>query len=378
MNTPSWLGSVLLAAVTLAGCRTIPSGKTTIAVTSYGATKSGVPVSLYHLRNAGGMEVEITNYGAIVTAIKVPDRHGKIDDVALGYDTLAGWEKGTSYFGAIVGRYGNRIAKGRFTLDGQTYQLPINNGPNSLHGGKVGFNQHVWTTDAFLVEENGNAVVKLSYVSKSGEQGYPGTLTTQVTYTLDPKNELEISYRLTTDAPTVANVTSHTYFNLAGEGRGTILGHELQIKAARYTVTDATLIPTGALPAVAGTPMDFRKPAAIGARIGQKFQALIDGGGYDHNYVLSGAGFRKAVEVFEPTSGRVMQVLTTEPGVQFYSGNFLANEPGKNGHIYPCRGGFCLEPQHFPDSPNHPRFPTTVIRPGEIHTSKTVYKFSAR
>ncbi len=378
MKIPVFPAGIAFAALLIAGCQTVPSRKMSIAVAPYGLTKSGTPVNLYRLRNGGGMEVEITNYGATVTSIKVPDRDGKVEDVALGYDTLAGWEKGTSYFGAIVGRYGNRLAKGRFTLDGHSYQVPVNNGPNSLHGGKVGFHQHVWAAETIADEAGGRVGVKFTYVSKAGDQGYPGTLTAEVTYTLDQKNELEIDYRLTTDAPTVVNVTNHTYFNLAGEGKGTILDHQIQIKADRYTVTDANLIPTGQLPAVAGTPMDFRKSMPIGSRIDDKFQPLVDAGGYDHNYVLDGSGFRKVVEVCEPGSGRVLEVLTTEPGVQFYSGNFLANEPGKNGHIYVHRGGFCLETQHFPDSPNHPNFPSTVLRPGETYTSKTVYRFSTR
>jgi aldose 1-epimerase len=348
-----------------------------IDIVPYGITASGEPVSLYRLRNAHGMEVDIANYGATVTAIRTPDRAGRIEDITLGYDTLAEWEKGASFVGAIVGRYGNRIAKGRFTLDGETYQIPLNNGPNSLHGGKVGFHQRVWIAETFAEETTGRAGVKLTYVSPAGEEGYPGTLAAQVVYTLD-QDQLEIDYFLTTDAPTVANLTSHIYFNLAGEGRGTILDHEMLIKAERYAVTDATMIPTGELPAVAGTPMDFRQPVSIGARIDDRFQPLVDAGGYDHNYVLDGAGFREVATVREPASGRVVDVLTTEPGVQFYSGNSLANEPGKRGHIYPRRGGFCLETQHFPDSPNHPHFPTTVLRPGETRASKTVYRFSVR
>lgn len=349
-----------------------------IDVVPYGTTASGVPVSLYRLRNAAGMEVDLTNYGATVTSIRVPDRAGRIDDVTLGYDTLAEWEKGAAFFGAIVGRFGNRIANGCFTLDGNIYRIPINNAPNSLHGGTVGFHQRVWTAEALSADERGAAGVRLVYISPAGEQGFPGTLTSQVTYMLTGANDLEIDYRLTSDAATVANLTSHIYFNLAGEGRGTILDHEIRIEADRYTITDATMIPTGELPAVAGTPMDFRRPARIGARIDDDFPPLIDAGGYDHNYVLDGSGFRKAAGVYEPASGRAMEVLTTEPGVQFYSGNFLADEPGKGGRAYPRRSGFCLETQHFPDSPNHPNFPTTVLRPGEVQTSKTVYRFSTR
>ncbi len=376
--TPPLALAALAVGLAFSGCQTpnSSSNKMSISVAPYGTTKSGKAVNLYRLRNDKGMEVDITNYGAIITAIRVPDSSGNIEDVTLGYDNLAGYEKGTSYFGAIVGRYGNRIAKGTFTLDGKTYKLPINNGPNSLHGGKVGFNQRVWSAKPITKP---NAVgVELTYVSPDGEQGYPGTLTTTVTYTLNNRNELRIDYDLSTDAPTVANVTNHAYFNLKGEGDGTILGHELQINADHYTPTDDTLIPTGEIAPVAGTPMDFRKPTPIGARIDNKFPALIAGGGYDHNYVLNGSGLRKAVTVYEPTSGRQMEVFTTEPGVQFYSGNFLDNEPGENGHTYVYRGGFCLETQHFPDSPNHPNFPSTVIRPGENYESTTIYKFSVR
>jgi Galactose mutarotase and related enzymes len=378
MKLPTLAAAAALSGLLLAGCQTTQTSndKMTVSVAPYGKTKSGKPINLYALRNANGMEVDIINYGAIVTSIRVPDRNGKVEDVTLGYDTLAGWEKGTSYFGSVVGRYGNRIAKGKFTLDGKTYSLPINNGPNSLHGGKLGFNQRVWS--AKPIERPGAVGVELTYVSPDGEQGYPGTLTTVVTYTLNNKNELGIEYKLTTDAPTVANVTNHTYFNLRGEGNGNILGHEMQILADAYTPTDDTLIPTGEIASVTGTPMDFRKPTPIGARINEKFAALIAGGGYDHNYVLNGSGFRKVVKVSEPESGRVMEVYTDQPGVQFYSGNFLDNEPGRGGKVYPYRSGFCLETQHFPDSPNQPNFPSTVLRPGETFTSKTVYKFSAK
>jgi aldose 1-epimerase len=376
MKTPTTLAVGAAVLGLFAGCQTTPTGKMTISTAPFGHTKSGTPVQLYKLTNAKGMEVDITTFGATVTSIKVPDRNGKIADVALGYDTVAGYEKGTCYFGAIVGRYGNRIAKGRFTLDGKTYQLTINNGPNSLHGGKVGFGQRVWKGEPFT--EGDKVGVKFTYVSPNGEQGYPGTLTSVVTYTLDNHNDLAIDYKLTTDAPTVANLTNHTYFNLAGEGDGTILGHEMEIKASRYTITDAELIPTGAEPTLDGTPLDFRKATPVGARIDAKFQPLIDAGGYDHNYILDGHGYRKVTTVYEPTSGRVLEVFTTEPGIQFYSGNFLKNEPGKNGHTYVHRGGFCLETQHYPDSPNHANFPTTVIRPGETFTSKTVYHFAVR
>ncbi|HEY8903943.1 MAG TPA: aldose epimerase family protein [Chthoniobacterales bacterium] len=348
----------------------------TISVTPFGKTQSGAPVDLYRLSNGFGMEVDLINFGATITAIRVPDREGRQADVALGYDTVAEYEKGTCYIGAVVGRYGNRIAKGSFTLDGNTYQLPINNGPNSLHGGNIGFGQRVWQAET--IEESDRVGVKFTYISADGEEGYPGALVSEVTYTLDGSNRLTIDYVLTADAPTVANLTNHSYFNLAGEGNGTILDHEIEIRAHRYTITDANLIPTGEQPSVEGTPLDFRIPARIGARIDAPFQPLIDAAGYDHNYILEGEGLRNIATVYEPAYGRVLEVSTTEPGVQFYTGNFLKDEPGKNGHIYVRRSGFCLETQHYPDSPNHPDFPSTVVRPGENYTSTTVFQFSTR
>lgn len=376
MKTLTIVATTIVAAILTSGCQTSSSETKTMTVSAapFGKTKSGKPITLYALRNGNGMEVDIMNYGATVTAIRVPDRDGNIENVTLGYKTLAGYEKGTSFFGSIVGRYGNRIAKGRFTLDGKTYQLPTNNGPNSLHGGDVGFNQRVWSSEPVALPD---AVgVKFTYVSPDGEQGYPGTMTTVVTYSINNKNELVIDYSITTDAPTVANVTNHAYFNLRGEGDGDILGHEMQIFADAYTPTDDTLIPTGEVASVDGTPMDFRKATPVGERIDQKFPALVAGGGYDHNYVANGSGMRKIVKVYEPDSGRVMEVYTDEPAVQFYSGNFLDDEPGI--HVYPYRSGFCLETQHYPDSPNHPNFPNTVLRPGETYESETIYKFSTR
>jgi len=339
----------------------------------YGRTTAGEPVQLFRLANANGMEVEIINYGASITTIRVPDRDGNIADVTLGYDTLPEWERGACFFGAVVGRFGNRIANGRFSLDGREYQVPINNGEHSLHGGPEGFHRKVWAAEVL-----GDNALRLTLVSPDGEQGYPGTLIAEVTYTLGAENELAIDYRLTTDAPTIANLTNHTYFNLTGDDGATILGHKLRLAAERYTLTDAGLIPTGELPLVAGTPMDFRHATPIGARINEAFPALVSAGGYDHNYVLDGEGYRLVGEVYEPIHGRVMEVFTTEPGVQFYSGNFLRDEPGKGGAVYPYRGGLCLETQHFPDSPNQPHFPSTVLRPGETFTSKTAYRFSTR
>ncbi|HEY8898970.1 MAG TPA: aldose epimerase family protein [Chthoniobacterales bacterium] len=337
----------------------------------YGHTQSGTPVHLYSLRNAAGMVVELTDYGATIISILAPDRDQTLADIALGYDTIGEWEKGTCYFGATIGRFGNRIAKGRFTLDGKEYYVPLNNGENSLHGGH-GFDRKVWDAKPL---DNG---LRFTLVSPDGDQGYPGTLAVEVTYTLEDTNSLRIDYRATTDAPTIVNLTNHTYFNLAGAGRGTILDHEMLIRAGRFTVTDAGLAATGDLPEVAGTPMDFRTATRIGDRIDAPFQPLLDAGGYDHNYVLDGEGLRSVAEVYEPGSGRVLEVLTTEPGMQFYSGNFLRDEPGKGGSVYPWRGGFCLETQHFPDSPNHPHFPSTTLRPGETFASTTIYRFGAR
>jgi aldose 1-epimerase len=345
----------------------------------FGKTADGVAIDRYMLKNAKGMEVDVITWGAIVTRIVVPDRSGTSADVALGFDSLDGYLKTNPYFGAIVGRYGNRIAKGRFTLNGKAYTLATNNGPNSLHGGLRGFDKRVWAAKP-LSTAHGPAV-ELTYVSKDGEEGYPGTLTTHVTYTLTDANELRIDYALSSDADTVANVTNHSYFNLAGQGTGDILKHEITIEADKFTPVDATLIPTGELRAVNGTPFDLRKPSLIGAHISDTDEQMTFGKGYDHNFVLNGAmgTLRPAVRVTEPTSGRVMEVLTTEPGVQFYTGNFLDGTlTGKDGKVYKHRFGFCLETQHFPDSPNQPSFPTTVIKPGKEYKSTTVYKFSAK
>jgi aldose 1-epimerase len=368
---------IACAGLLVAGCKPSASPeKMSVTVAPYGVTESGASVNIYTLHNTHGMQVQILNYGARIASIKVPDRTGKIDEVTLGYDSLEGWLGDRSFFGATVGRYANRIAKGVFTLDRISYQLPVKNGGNSLHGGPRGFHKQMWTGES--IEKDGRVGVKFRLISPDGDQGFPGKLTEQISYSLGEKNDLRIDYRITTDAPTIVNPTNHTYFNLAGDGSGDVLGHVIQVNASHYTPTDATQIPTGEIAPVEGTPMDLRKPTAFGAHIDDPFPALVAAGGYDHNYVLDGSGFRKVVEVYEPRSGRVLEVLTTEPGVQFYSGNFLANEPGKSGHIYSYRGGFCLETQHFPDSPNHPDFPTTVLRPGETRTSKTTYRFSTR
>jgi aldose 1-epimerase len=341
----------------------------------FGTLPDGTAVEAFTLRNAHGVEVRAITYGAIITSLRVPDRAGHLDDVVLGHDTLAGYVEKPAYFGAVVGRYGNRIAKGRFTLDGKTYTLATNNGPNHLHGGVRGFDKVVWKA----APAASGAGVTFTYTSPDGEEGYPGTLTARVTYTLTDAGELGLEYSATTDKPTVVNLTQHSYFNLAGAASGgDILGHELTIDADRFTPVDATLIPTGELAPVAGTPFDFRKATAIGARIGQDDEQLHRGGGYDHNFVLNRpeAGQRPVVRLADPKSGRTMEIRTTEPGVQFYSGNFLDGTiTGKGGTVYKYRSGLCLETQHFPDSPNHPDFPSTVLRPGKEYRSKTVLVF---
>ena len=342
-----------------------------------GTVDDGTAIDQYTLANQRGMTVKIITYGGLDTEIDTPDRHGKIANVALGFDNLADYVAKSPYFGAIIGRYANRIAKGTFTLDGTTYHLPINNGVNSLHGGIHGFDKHVWTP---TVVPGG---LKLSYTSVDGEEGYPGTMKVDVTYTLTNKNELKIDYHATTDKATIINLTNHTYFNLEGEGSSDTYDHKLTINANAYTPVDPTLIPTGDIDPVEGTPMDFRQPHAIGERIRNgNFEQLVIGRGYDHNWVLARKGSKKlfkAARVVEPDSGRVLEVLTTEPGIQFYAGNFLDGTlVGTSGRMYRQGDGFALETQHYPDSPNHDNFPSTVLRPGDVYQTTTVYKFSVK
>jgi len=338
----------------------------------FGEMPDGTKVEIYTLEE-GALKARIMTYGARVVSLEVPDRGGKVADVVLGYDNLAGYTADhKSYFGSVVGRYGNRIAKAQFSLDGQTYHLPANDGPNTLHGGLVGFDSLVWQAHEI---PNG---VEMTLVSKDGDQGFPGTLTSHVRYTLEA-HALKIDYTASTDKDTVLNLTNHSYFNLAGEGNGDILGHLVMIPADRFTPVDSTLIPTGELAPVAGTPLDFHKATAIGARINDDNEQLKLGKGYDHNYVLNGkiGMLQKAAQVTDPTSGRVLTVETTQPGVQFYSGNFLDGTlHGKHGHIYARRTGFCLETQHFPDSPNHPKFPTSELKPGQTYHYTTIFRFS--
>lgn len=349
-------------------------GQAAVRRDAFGTTADGKAVEIYTLTNANGIEVRAITYGGIITSLKVPDRSGRVADVVLGFDSLDGYLKGHPYFGAVIGRYGNRIAKGRFTVEGRTYTLATNNAPNHLHGGNKGFDKAVWSAAAVP----GQSAVAFTRISPDGEEGYPGNLTVRVTYTLTDKNELVVDYHATTDKATPVNLTHHSYFNLAGDGAGDILGHELTIDADRYTPVDATLIPTGALAPVQGTPFDFRKPTRIGDRIDQPHEQLKNGKGYDHNWVLTRpeAGLRPAARLRDPASGRTLDIATTEPGMQFYSGNFLDGTlTGKAGHIYKHRAGLCLETQHFPDSPNQPKFPSTILKPGQEYRSKTVFTF---
>ena len=343
----------------------------------FGKTAAGQPVELFTFTREGAPTVAITNLGGHIVKVLAPDRAGRTADVTLGYRDFAGYLTDKNYFGCIVGRYANRIAKGEFELDGKKHTLARNNGPNTLHGGPTGFQTRLWTPRVVHGAE-GDAL-ELTYVSKDGEEGYPGTLTAKVVYSLRADGGLVIDYTATTDAPTIVNLTNHAYFNLAGEGEGTILGHQLQIEADAFTPVDPTLIPTGELKPVAGTPFDFRSPTAIGARIDQQDEQLKRGGGYDHNFVLRGkpGALRLAARVVEPKSGRALEVYTTEPGIQFYSGNFLDGSiKGKGGKPQVKHGGLCLEAQHYPDSPNRPEWPSVVLRPGRTYRQTTVYRLT--
>jgi aldose 1-epimerase len=341
-------------------------------------TREGRPVNLFTLTNSHGLEVHAMNYGGIILSIRVPDRKGQFADIVLGHDTMEGYIPNPPYIGAIVGRYANRIANGTFTLGGKTYSLPKNDGPNTLHGGTTRtFDRVVWDGEP-LKNKTG---VSFTYLSKDGEEGFPGNLKIRVTYTLTESNELILDYEATSDQATPISVSQHSYFNLKGEGNGDILDHEIMINADRFTPVDKNLIPTGELRAVKGTPLDFTTAARIGSRIDDNYEQLVLGHGYDHNFVINrkGAGLTLAARVYEPTSGRVLEVSTTQPAVQFYTGNFLdGTVVGKDGHVYKRRYGFCLETQHFPDSPNHPDFPSTILKPGETFHQTTVFKFSAR
>ena len=340
----------------------------------------GKTVELFTLTNAKGLVMTVTNYGGIVTSFLVPDKAGKMADIVLGHNDVDTYVKNNPYFGAIIGRYGNRIGKGKFTLDGKQYSLSVNNGENTLHGGAKGFDKVVWK--AKEVKSAGAVGVEFNYVSKDGEEGYPGNLSATVVYWLTNNNEFKINYTATTDKATVVNLTQHNYWNLSGEGSGDILGEELILNADTYTPVDAGLIPTGEIAAVKGTPMDFTKPFAIGSRINADFEQLKFGKGYDHNWVLNKnkpGVMTHAATLFDPKSGRVMEVTTTEPAIQFYSGNFLDGTIiGKSGKPYGFRNALCLETQHYPDAPNKPGFPSTTLKPGQTYTTSTVYKFFTR
>jgi aldose 1-epimerase len=344
------------------------------APTAFGTTLDGTPVSLYTLRNKNGVEARIITYGGIIQSLKVPDKNGKFGDVVLGYDTLDGYLTNSPYFGALIGRYGNRIAKGHFTLDGVTYTLATNNYPNTLHGGVKGFDKVVW--QAKPGHSDLGPTLELTYVSHDGEEGFPGTLTVKAVYTLTEDNSIRLDYTAMTDKDTVVNLTQHSYFNLAGQGD--ILGHIVYLNADKFTPVDSTLITTGELRPVDGTPFDFRTPTAIGARIAQADEQLKFGNGYDHNWVVNHPLGELGLDarVTEPTTGRVLEVWSTEPGLQFYSGNFLDGTiTGKSGHVYQFRNAFAMEPQHYPDSPNHDNFPSVVLHPGETYHNTIIYKF---
>jgi aldose 1-epimerase len=356
-----------------------PTAAPTVSRAPFGRLPDGRSVELFTLTNPRGLEVRVMTYGGIITALRVPDRTGRLDDVVLGFDDLDGYLHDPPYFGAIVGRYANRIARGEFAVDGVMYHLARNNGPNSLHGGLRGFDKVLWSGEPFRTDSGTG--VTLRYTSRDGEEGYPGTLNVQVRYTLTPDDKLVVDYGATTDKATPVNLSQHTYWNLHGAGNGDILDHVLTLDASNFTPVDSTLIPTGEVALVDGTPFDFRSATPIGARIAMANEQLRFGKGYDHNWVIDRTpghrdGLLHAARLVDPRSGRTLDVSTSEPGIQFYSGNFLDGTiTGKGGHVYAHRTGLCLETQHFPDSPNHANFPTTILRPGERYTSRTVFAF---
>lgn len=361
-----------------ASADSVSTPEATTSRSVYGKLADGREVSLYTLTNTAGTTMTVTNYGGIIVSLKTEDKNGKFEDVVLGFDSLGQYEKSNPYFGCIVGRYGNRIAKGKFKLDNQTYNLAVNNAENHLHGGLKGFDKVLWTGDNYTTPDG--AVLKLTYTSKDLEEGYPGNLQTEVVYTLTNDNELRIDYKATTDKKTIVNLTNHTYFNLSGNTKTDILGHTVSLAASKFLPVDKGLIPTGELKEVKGTPFDFTTPHVIGARINENDEQLKFAGGYDHCWAFDKLDNLSSVgTVYDSTSGRFMELFTTEPGVQFYTGNFLDGSlTGKFGTVYAKRYGLCLETQHFPDSPNKPSFPSTVLNPGEVYQSQTVYKFSVK
>jgi aldose 1-epimerase len=370
--------AVLLATLACASspARTDVAAPHSVTRAPFGRAPDGTAVDQYTMRNAHGLEVHALTYGGIITVVRAPDRAGRFDDIVLGFDSLPDYFTKSPYFGALIGRYGNRIAQGHFTLDGATYTLAVNNAPNSLHSGIKAFDKVVWAAEPIRTDTS--VGIALTYTSPNGEEGFPGTLRTRVTYTLTDHDELAVDYQATTDKATPVNLTQHTYWNLAGDGRRDILGHVLTLNAHAITPVDSTLIPTGALMPVTGTPFDFRAPIAIGARIDAPDVQLRYGGGYDHNYVLnrgSSAGLVQAAHIVEPGTGRTLDILTTEPGIQFYTGNYLGGTQGKAGRVYRRRYGFALETQHYPNSPNIASFPSTILRPGETYHTTTVFRF---
>lgn len=370
--------NLIFTLLALAMTTTAFGGEPSITSRPFGEFE-GRPVSLFTLTNQHGMVAEISDYGGVVVSLKTPDRDGKFDDVVLGYEDFSAYEKDTGFFGAIAGRYANRIAKGKFSIDGRDCQLPTNNGSNTLHGGDRGFDKRLWTPTATM--HNGQPQLKLEYLSPDGEEGFPGNLQVATTYTLTEKNGLKIDYSATTDQPTVCNLTHHSYWNLAGTASDSILDHQLQLFADKFTPTDETGIPTGELPDVKGTPFDFTAPHEIGERIDAEHPQIKVGRGYDHNFVVNGEGgtLRPVARVYEKKSGRVMELLTTDFGVQFYSGNFFDGSViGRNSRAFNHRIAFCLECQRFPDSPNQAAFPSAALRPGEVYKKTTIYRFSTQ
>ena len=373
-----------LTLASIVGCSTMSHSTGSITQAPFGKTPDGTPVEIFTLRNSRGVEARIMTYGGIVQSLKVPDKNGKFADVVLGFDTLDGYTRDAyvsacPYFGTLIGRYGNRIGGAKFTLEGQTYTLATNNGPNSLHGGIKGFDKVVWT--AKPLETPYGPVLILTYISKDGEEGFPGNLVVSATYSLTEDNALKLEYSATTDRPTVVNLTQHSYFNLAGQGHGDILGHLVYINSDQTTPVDAGLITTGEFKSVDGTPFDFRTPTAIGARINDPDPVLQYGPGYDHNWVINKplGQYGLMARVTEPVSGRVLEVYSDEPGLQFYAGNFLNGTlTGKGGAVYQRRTAFAMEPQHYPDSPNKPNFPSVELKPGESYHNTIVYKFSVQ